>query len=540
MKTLFIILFSMGIIMNSQAQTKPVPVKSDIKKVTVFLNGAQVTRTGKVSVPKGNGQIIIEGLPQNINPNSIQVTGKGSFTILAVQHQINYLNSQKKTKEIIMLEDSLKLLRKNYDKENTMLGVYAEEESMLISNKKIGGNDAGLRTEELRQATEYYRTRLTDIKLKQLAIKEKLNDLNVDITRIGNQLNLLQVAKNLPTSEIVLDFSCPALTSASLEISYLVGNAYWVPAYDLRATDVDKPVSLTYKANVFQNTGESWENVELTMSTGNPMQDQTKPNLYPWYLNFYYAYADKNKGMGGMAKSRSQAPASFDNSAVADEMYAKEEISTGADFTEVNIGQTNVEFKIDIPYTILSDAKFHAVEMQKYDLKADYRYFSAPKISADAFLTAQVTGWEEYNLMYGEMNIFFEGKYLGKSYLNPKNTNDTLDISLGRDKSIMVTRTRIKDFYSKKMIGTNQKDSRGWEIAVRNTKKKAVKILIEDQVPISTNKEIEIETIEVSGAKHDQTTGKLSWEFEIKPAETKKMITKYSVKYPKGQSVILE
>jgi uncharacterized protein (TIGR02231 family) len=140
----------------------------------------------------------------------------------------------------------------------------------------------------------------------------------------------------------------------------------------------------------------------------------------------------------------------------------------------------------------------------------------------------------------GQANLFFEGKYVGKSYIEARQTEDTLTLSLGRDKNLTVTRIRKKDFSEKQFLGNNVTETREWELTVHNKKKQPVTVTVEDQVPVSTDKEIKIETPEISGAQHDLQTGKLTWRFELKPSESRAMTVKYTVKHPKNRTLVLE
>ena len=141
------------------------------------------------------------------------------------------------------------------------------------------------------------------------------------------------------------------------------------------------------------------------------------------------------------------------------------------------------------------------------------------------------------SLLPGEANIFFEGTFTGKSYIDPNNIKDTLSLSLGRDKRIIVKREKLKEFTSRKFIGANQREQYAWEISVRNTKPETIKVTIEDQVPVSQNSQIEVTTVDLSGAKYNKDTGKLSWDLQLQPNETKKVVLKYEVKYPKDKQV---
>jgi uncharacterized protein (TIGR02231 family) len=204
------------------------------------------------------------------------------------------------------------------------------------------------------------------------------------------------------------------------------------------------------------------------------------------------------------------------------------------------VKQTSVSFRIDIPYSIPSDGKQYAVDMQEYAIPAYYQYSCVPKLDTDAFLTAKITGWEEYNLLAGEANLFFEGTYLGKSLLDVGQTTDTLTLSLGRDKNITVSRTKVEAFTSKQFIGANRRDAKAWEITIRNKKAQAINLVVYDQFPVSTWSEITIERQEAPGATVDEITGKLTWQFTLPPADARKLNVGYTVTYPKNERLVLE
>jgi uncharacterized protein (TIGR02231 family) len=202
--------------------------------------------------------------------------------------------------------------------------------------------------------------------------------------------------------------------------------------------------------------------------------------------------------------------------------------------------QTSVDFEIKIPYTVNSDGKSLSIVMENYFLPADYLYYSVPKIDKNAFLIAHINQWEKYNLLEGEANIFFEDTYVGKSILDTRYAKDTLKISLGRDKSVFVTREKSKEFVSNQFIGSKKEDTRDWLITVKNNKTQKIKMMILDQVPVSTIEEIEIELQKSSGGIQNKETGELKWEFSLDSNEMKEFSFKYSVKYPKNRTLFIE
>jgi uncharacterized protein (TIGR02231 family) len=320
-------------------------------------------------------------------------------------------------------------------------------------------------------------------------------------------------------------------------VNYVVANAGWYPVYDLRAINTQSPVQLNYKANVFQNTGEEWKNVKLRLSTANPSLGGLKPELYAWYLDFYTPYVERSlqgKAPGVAVRSKAAAESRIE----ALEME-KEEVpeQTPSEFVTTVQTSLNTEFEIGLPYNVASSSKPTLVDVRSYEMKADYEYSVAPKLDRDGFLLGKAVGWEEFNLLPGEANVFFEGTFVGKSYIDPNNIKDTLSVSLGRDKRIVVKREKLKDYSSRKAIGGNQRDSYAWEISVRNTKSEPVKIAVEDQVPVSQNSQIEVTVTDGGGARYNKDTGKLIWNMVLQPNETKKVVFKYEVKYPKDKQV---
>jgi uncharacterized protein (TIGR02231 family) len=295
-------------------------------------------------------------------------------------------------------------------------------------------------------------------------------------------------------------------------------------------------VQLSYKANVFQGTGEEWKNVRLKLSTANPSLGGLKPDLLTWYLNFYQPQYHPRNNLEKASGVMRSAPAR-DQDKRLEEVEVAAPAQTVSDFVNTIQTSLNTEFDIALPYTVNSANKPTLVDIRTHELKADYIYSAAPKLDGDAFLLARATGWEEYSLLPGEANVFFEGTFVGKSFIDPNNIKDTLAVSLGRDKRIVVKREKLKDFSSRKLIGSNQRENLAFEISVRNTKNEAIKITLEDQVPISQNSQIEVAVLDVGGAKYNKDTGKLSWEMTLQSNETRKVAYKFEVKYPKDRIV---
>jgi len=372
------------------------------------------------------------------------------------------------------------------------------------------------------------------VKLKEdlLGLLKKEKTLNELTAKLQKQLNELNEKINQPTGEVVALISSKASATVDFKISYLISEAGWSPMYDLRAQSIKKPVQLTYKANVYQNSGVNWDHVNMTISTGNPTVNATKPVLRTWFIDFVTYPKDASLQQKGsrLMNMANTAGRYFDEEEIVD--------ASVSNYTTVTESQLSTTFEIDLPYDIPSDGKAHMVAMKEYELPAVYKYFAVPKLDRDAFLLARVTKWEKLSLLPGQANIFFEEAFVGNSLIDPRTaTNDTLDFSLGRDKKIIIKRELVQDLTHKKVIGANKKETMTYEISIRNTKKDDINIIILDQLPISKNKEIQVALIENSDATYNESKGELSWNIKVQPTERRKIKFAYFVKYPKGKTI---
>lgn len=205
------------------------------------------------------------------------------------------------------------------------------------------------------------------------------------------------------------------------------------------------------------------------------------------------------------------------------------------DYISITENALDVTYDIDLPYDIETNGKQQIATLKEASIAAVYKYYAVPKLDKDAYLLAEVTGWEKLNLLAGEANIIFEGTYVGKSFLDPASTNDTLNLTLGKDKRVVIKREKLTDYSSSKLIGTNKLQTITFELTVKNNKKDVISLILKDQYPISTNKEIEVELIESSDAADNKEIGVLTWKMELAPGESKKVRISYSAKYPKGK-----
>lgn len=512
-------------------------VNATLTHATVFLNRAQLTATTKLILTPGVTEVIIDNIPVNTDPKSIQAKGKGDAIIMGVQFGRNFLKNASKTSGVQRLEDSLKIAKSDLKITEMNFSVAESEKALILSNKTLGGGQAAIKAVDLEDMADFYRERLTEVGTKLIQLEQKIAVQKEKMERLQNQLNQQNALRNRPSGQIKITLSTQIRNAVELEVSYLVYEAGWSPIYDLRAKDTKSPIKLIYKAQVYQNTGMDWDKVRLTLSTANPALGGTAPQLSTKYVDFFeidpIALQERVK-VGYGTRKTAGAPASvMDTEAPA----AMQEMTTTTTITQVTDAPISVSFEIAQPYTLTSGGEPQTVDIQSVDLSSAFSYQVVPKLDLDVFLVAKISGWEKYNLLNGPANLYFEGTYVGQSQLNITNPNDTLTLSLGRDKKILVKREQLNEFTTRKTLGSNVKESFSYRITVRNNKNEIITLHLEDQIPISRNNQIEVELLEGNGTHYNSENGKLAWDLRLNPNENHVLELQYSIKYPKGRTI---
>ena len=249
-------------------------------------------------------------------------------------------------------------------------------------------------------------------------------------------------------------------------------------------------------------------------------------------------------GYGTKKKTSSRKLAKL-NAEEADEgevLKSKEMIKPESDLIAVKEqkAQFGYEFEIKQPLTMTSDGKTTTTEIARYQLPATYQYLGIPRADKDAFLVADATEWQQYSLLEGEANVYFENSFVGKTILDPTVVNDTLHFSLGRDNGIRIQRTKVSDRSTRRLLSTTQEQNLTWRITVKNSRKEAVSLTLRDQIPVSENSNITVTTEELSGGKLNDATGVVEWQLQLQPNEQRELTVAYRVKYPKSRWLNVE
>lgn len=562
MKSL-IILFTL-LSVNTFA-TEVLEVKSKIKNVIVYQQGAQINQNGDYSVKKGVTELKIRGVSPYIDPSTLQINATGNIVILDSKHSIFYpepvVNTQatneipvKIKTEIRLLQDSLFDISYDVMSLQNKIDVLNSQKRIIENNGTIKGqgkvNDS---IPLLRDALKFYMQEMNTINASLLALNRELTLVNRKQTRMNTRLNELnnynrnanlEPAQNYdPIHEIIIMVSANDVATGKLSVSYLVNNAGWTPLYDIRSSNAAGKIELTYKAQVYQNTGIDWENIQLSLSTNNPYTNKTKPTLSPWYLDYSYAIYNNgpaaNEGLDVYSEyERVASPGSLYSSS-KDDAYAEKKALTADQFMTTVEQLLSVEYSIALPYNIKSDNEKNMVLVKTTNLDANYLYYTVPKLDASVYLIAQITNLDDLNLLPGKATIFHDGSYLGTTYINSNSLSDTMDLSLGKSSTIIVERNLIKNATKEKVVGDKIIKTYAYSIDIKNLGKLPIELITEDQVPISRNPEIKLTIDNISKASMNEANGFLTWREKIKALGTVRYEIVYTVEYDKTKPINL-
>lgn len=618
--------------LNSFAQeAKKTIITSNITKVSLFVQGAQVTREADITVEPGTWQYMFEKLSPYIDDNSVQIVGTQGVTLLNVFKQMNYLNTATEKKESHVQDSIDKII---YEIAVCKNKIYASEQEikLITKNNKVIQDKSNDGVSQLEELEDYYNKKLPplyeDILRQTLVIKS----LNLRIEKFNKQRSTESNGSAYGSKQIIAVIKSDTRKKIKISVTYYVRQCGWTPIYDVVFEEVNKPLKLVYKASAWQSTLEDWTNVPLKITTGNPNMSGVKPVLYKNQAGIVgamsmnevsqpmasYSYADaagsaaptatyeqrvdmktielseaKEQAVGRIRKAEDKKAEQYDSDGEGESdergsngknrrkveaaysdpgttAYNDATISNNHTYNTApqqsyswnfssgsssalattqgfagtyavsnlnassNSNPLRIEFTTDKNYTFITGEPAQLIALRNYEITPEYKLITVPKLEKAVFLTAVFEPKEEIAQLTASANIYTAGDFVGTSYLQV-NEYDTLEVSLGRDKSMIVDRKKLKDFSKRSFSGNTKIDESIYEISIRNIKSTDVKVTVEDQIPLSNTSDIKVELTDQGNAVYDETTGKLSWKIDLKAGESIKLKFAYKISYPKKQ-----
>jgi uncharacterized protein (TIGR02231 family) len=537
-----------------------------INNATVYFGyGAELTHQSKVKVDANTKTIVISQLSTKIDVNSLQISVPEDVALLSQRYNVYYpvMPPIAKTKEVERLEDSITLVQKEIGRIDNLIVIDQEiltKTGLLIETTINTSGNKTVTGDEVLKLLEYYNNKIEKSKTSIYNHKQNITAHNIRIAEIRKRIVLITAVtpvKQKPYGQVILQVMCKRVAEIPVDLSYYTSNAGWTAVYDVRVNSKTNKVKMVYKASLTQTSGIEWKKTKLTLSTGTPNFGVAAPVLTPWYLQLYVPgiYTELQKRAAAGNAQRNMIQSYKDDNKLAEELvvtamgirreeksigYSTETIdpSTLQQYTTLNEGQLNTNFEIDLPYDITSDGELHSVTIKDQEINCTLKNYAVPRIDKDAYLLAEIADWQNLDLLPGDANIIMDDTYIGKSIIDPNTTADTLNLSLGRDKRVAIKRSLIKELSSIKTSGKESKQTFTYEILVKNNKITDVNLLLKDQFPLSTIKEVVVTLEDGSDAMVNAETGVLTWKIDLKPGESKKVRFSYSVKYPKDKKIV--
>ena len=501
---------------------------SEIKNITIHNVGAHIERKGNASIKLGSNHLIITNLSPSLINESIQfVMNSKNIIINSVSKKMNFLTKESMgNKELDFLKDSLSNIKEQKRIKEVNLAVFIEEKDLFNENKSVLKTTREFIVDDLMDLSEYFKKSISRIQSDISYTKKEIDSLSLIEEKIKHQINSIIKNTRNQSANIMVQLTCTKSGNYDYELSYNSNKAGWAPSYEIRSKGINSPIDLTYKAKIFQNTNEIWDNVQLSLSTGKLNKSNKAPSFQTQYIN---TYTTNNK--------RAKTMVNYSANAIMDSEDEIQESISSTEFTNVDYSGTQIIYNIALPYSIPSQTEPIFIEIQKFSMEAKYDYYCYPKLDKDVFLMCHFESLGNKNLLPGNGQVYFEGKSVGKTFLDPYSTKKINDLSLSRDVSIICERTLEKKLSSETKVGDNIKFEKTYKLSLKNNKEKSISIVLIDQIPKSTKKSIDIQLVESSEAIFDKKNGKLKWNIQLSPNEIIEKKFTFTVKHP-SESIV--
>ena len=557
MKKLIILLavifssFTYSIAQDIQAESK-------ITKVSVYLGSALITRSAELKLSQGLQNIVFSGIVPEIDENSLRVSGQGSaeVKILGAEVKKDFLKDvpQEKARK---LQEEIQSLRDERRKTEDLKKILADEKAFLDSVRlfSAGQIPKEMITKmppalELENILKFMDTKLkdnysqaVDAELKMREIDKKIDVLNRELSQIVGPISKIK-------RSILAKIEVLKPGDLILEVSYMANGASWYPIYDARANFDKAETELISYAAVKQNTGEDWQDVNLTLSTAKINISGKMPEIKPWFLKPYEPRmrnelrADQS-AMFAM-KQKASVGMSLENKFMDDSSALELDTNLAANqYAQAGEKGVSVVYNITRPATIKSDGQDSRLPVSSQNLDSVFKYSSYPRLSPYAYLFSRVTNSKDLQLIGGKVNVFLNGDFVGASAIENIGPQEEFDLYLGVDENVKIKREEVEkkvdDVLIAGIASSIKKTSFKYKLSVENYKNKRIKVELFEAMPVSQNDRIKVTlgNLSIQPVQKDwkDKKGIWKWEFELEPKAKQEVTYTYIVEHPREMQV---
>lgn len=526
------------IALAAPALADDIAVDAPIDSVTVYPQGASITRSFEFELPAGTSVLVIDDLPVGLDAGSLRVEGLGSGAATIQSVAVRRAKDDAENPEREALVDQIEAMREDLRSlDNLRAGLEAQREFItnLISEGPDGFADllgnAGAGIDQWAAAWDMIGDGI-------YRIEQNLQDLDAESRAIEEQIeDLLDQIAELPTTpaylEVAIETSAAVVTEGSMQLTYQVGNARWAPAYDvtLHTGDADEEpsVELVRRAEITQNTGEDWTDVAVTLSTSRPAGGTAAPNV-----------GEALVGVFDVSRRQSMpepAPAAEAAGLLAAEEDMVFDVALNEAEAIADFGDFKADYVIPTPVSIGSGDGARSVRIATDAGEARLFVEAAPRYSEQAFLTAAFTLESEAPLLAGRATLFRDSAYVGTGNIAFANPGEEVELGFGPDDQVQVIWTLAdRETGTRGLLTRIDYDEREYLATIVNNHSRAIEITVLDRMPVADDERVEVErlpqTTEPTEEDVDGRRGVLAWTYEYEPGETREIVNAYGVSWP--------
>jgi len=534
-------------------------LSSRIDRVTVYPDGAVVTRLGKAELMQGASQIVLRGLPAAIDPASIRIEakGEGSFAVGAVDVRVT--PGEAKPVLDAAMEEKLKALRE--DKEKLEGGIVAIEAKRATIERfaqtgpdKLGPDGKALPVTDWPAVFDAIGTALVKVQDELRGQRNRLVDVEAEIEAL-ERARPQEGRPGAPKRDVAIAVEAPQRVAAEFTVSYRVSGANWTPNYEAKLTTAtDKPeIALTRRAEIRQRTGESWDDVALTLSTTRSAGGTRAPELQPMQVAFFEpptVYESRSRMTAApapMAAARAKAEAEADAVAQmkaeqSQRAYRPAEVQVA----QIESGAYQANFQVPGRASIPQDGAAKTVVLTQRKAEAALTARTVPELEQKAYLEASFTHEEEAPLLPGRVALHRDGSYIGMGQFGLVGPGDKVELGFGADDRIKVTFAPVRRRENEPgWLGQSRTDLREFRTVVKSLHARPVKVTVLERIPFSENSSITVETLAAQTTPPTEKQlgdkrGISAWTFDLAPGAEKEIKLAYRIKWPGDRELSFE
>ena len=521
-----------------------------IVAVTVFRDGARVTRRGRIRLPAGDHAVSVEPLPLYLSPDSIRVTGRGPATVLGVDVARRH---QPRTTDAVaaQLEQERRQLRGRLSELDDAEAIETQRVEFLQQlASRAGGNFARAlaagdsEPSDVAAFADGLAEQLGAVHARQRDLARRREELTEELAACERKLQDVTVARQPDRTAALVSLAVEAGedtdAEVEVELSYVVTGAGWESAYDLRLDETDR-LTVTWYGLVRQHTGEDWPECDLRLSTARPSATATVPELDPWYLDRIRPITvprpmARSRGVTGMIAGAMPAPAG----APEQQAYAAAlEVDAAPPVREVTAGVEQgvaaATYQPARPIAVPADGSAHRATVAVFDLDSTLDYVTAPILAEEAHLRATATNSSPHTLLPGTASVFHGPDFVGSTKLETWAPGEEVELALGIDDRVRVERKLVRRTATKVTLGTTRRRDADYRISVANHTPRPVEVTVLDQVPVSRDDQIAVKEVRAEPTPAERTDlGVLTWKLRLAPNESREVHLGFRVELAKG------